>query len=354
MSVLNEMAAIQQMQEQLQQQMLELQRKAAGMQAAPKTGTGQGGAKRTAPIGQEPPSKFSKFPPGAEPQPVGEGGLSRTGEDGWVCEKCNNHNFAGREWCNRRACGAPGPWTCPSCQNKNFASRAVCNARRCQLPRPPRNGGQTQAVQAAPAASSDLASQIASVSHMAELANSQSLARNDANGAQTAMLMSAMAQMLGTLAQAAEPTQVAPVPVVGGPAAAVPGRADNKFRNGSWCCLACGNVNFPERMNCNAKSCGQPRASVDGGPPKADAPARSLMLPGSWVCTACTNVNWSTRDTCNKKTCGRPRSEVDGGAPTPQHYQARPGMWTCRHCNNQNYPERTHCNRRTCGLPRED
>eukprot|EP00929_Paragymnodinium_shiwhaense_P023086 TRINITY_DN14541_c0_g1_i6.p2 TRINITY_DN14541_c0_g1~~TRINITY_DN14541_c0_g1_i6.p2 ORF type:complete len:170 (-),score=16.03 TRINITY_DN14541_c0_g1_i6:330-839(-) len=128
----------------------------------------------------------------------------------------------------------------------------------------------------------------------------------------------------------------------------------SRFQPGSWVCLSCGNVNFPARTSCNAKSCGRSRCDVDGGPPKADADIRSVILPGSWVCTACGNINWSTRTECHKKKCGKPRAEVDGGAPTPAVMQAKAGSWTCRHCINLNFPERRVCNRKTCGKPRDE
>merc|ERR1719356_2281144 len=64
------------------------------------------------------------------------GGASSPGE-GWTCDKCGNHNYENRMYCNKRTCGNPGPWTCPLCNNKNFAKRMTCNMKKCGAPRPP-------------------------------------------------------------------------------------------------------------------------------------------------------------------------------------------------------------------------
>lgn len=59
----------------------------------------------------------------------------------WSCPKCQNHNYASREFCNKCAFprNAPanfrdGDWMCPNCNNHNFASKQNCN--KCQDPRP--------------------------------------------------------------------------------------------------------------------------------------------------------------------------------------------------------------------------
>jgi hypothetical protein len=65
----------------------------------------------------------------------------------WICQVCNNHNFASKTACNRcqtakgLACQAPhgvqqlrvGDWLCESCSNVNFASRQACN--KCNRPK---------------------------------------------------------------------------------------------------------------------------------------------------------------------------------------------------------------------------
>merc|ERR1719272_2429293 len=66
---------------------------------------------------------------------------------------------------------------------------------------------------------------------------------------------------------------------------------------GSWMCMSCNNVNYPDRTTCNGKACGQPREAVDGGY-VASANAKTAP-PGSWVCPGCSNVNWPTRTACN-------------------------------------------------------
>jgi len=68
-------------------------------------------------------------------------GNTRIGD--WLCPRCNNHNYASREACNR--CKRPkylppnfreGDWMCPNtnCKNHNYASKAACN--KCQEPKP--------------------------------------------------------------------------------------------------------------------------------------------------------------------------------------------------------------------------
>ena len=84
--------------------------------------------------------------------------FEKYGKRGWLCECCNNFNFASRMKCNK--CGVKikpiiikniqnniseqkkkkekkklikkrGDWICPNCSNNNFAFRDNCN--RCQL-----------------------------------------------------------------------------------------------------------------------------------------------------------------------------------------------------------------------------
>lgn len=167
---------------------------------------------------------------------------------------------------------------------------------------------------------------------------------------------------------------------------------------GAWQCVACGNVNWPSRTECNGNNCGRPRDEVDGGPPPhvprpptyapmhtpsyavalppAAKPQRSPPPEGSWVCVSCGNTNWPTRTSCNGKGCSRPREEVDGGPPdvivppegpplrsTPPPMSllrerpvssAPPGSWTCVECGNVNWPSRTECNGKNCGQPRAE
>merc|ERR1719230_148156 len=56
---------------------------------------------------------------------------------------------------------------------------------------------------------------------------------------------------------------------------------------GSWKCIECGNVNYPQRTVCNGRSgqCGKPRELVDGGPPGPAAPSVSpyAAAPGIYA-----------------------------------------------------------------------
>ena len=90
-------------------------------------------------------------------------GNSRIKSGDWVCPKCKNHNFANKKDCNRTGCEQPKPkvvgkgrdsrghrpggsggfrdsnmkpgdWNCPKCNNHNFAKREVCN--RCDTRKP--------------------------------------------------------------------------------------------------------------------------------------------------------------------------------------------------------------------------
>ena len=90
----------------------------------------------------------------------------------WRCPKCKNHNYANKKVCNRTGCEEPKPrggggrggdsrghrssnssgfrdsnmkpgdWNCPKCNNHNYARRDVCN--RCDTRKPvPGRGSKT-------------------------------------------------------------------------------------------------------------------------------------------------------------------------------------------------------------------
>ena len=90
----------------------------------------------------------------------------------WRCPKCKNHNYANKKVCNRTGCEEskprggggrdrdsrghrssnsdgfrdsnmkPGDWNCPKCNNHNYARRDVCN--RCDTRKPvPGRGSKT-------------------------------------------------------------------------------------------------------------------------------------------------------------------------------------------------------------------
>eukprot|EP00450_Noctiluca_scintillans_P011657 CAMPEP_0194485068 /NCGR_PEP_ID=MMETSP0253-20130528/6189_1 /TAXON_ID=2966 /ORGANISM="Noctiluca scintillans" /LENGTH=345 /DNA_ID=CAMNT_0039324989 /DNA_START=1 /DNA_END=1034 /DNA_ORIENTATION=+ len=278
--------------------------------------------------------------------------------DAWICP-CGNQNSAGRLFCNLRYCGlakpgltkkdfearsptlvgvpqvatvaqfrAPtvpastvpqGSWVCATCRNVNYPDRDRCNGKRgsCGLPRP-----------------------------------------------------------LAVLQQ--------PVQMFAAPALTL--NSTTSPPPGSWICIACNNLNFPTRTTCNGRNCGRARAEVDGGGPGslanmhtfttsvASAPEANVgtVAPeGSWVCLACNNLNFPNRTTCNGRNCGRARAEVDAGGPEvladlqqfgaaglmvpetkveARNTNAAPeGSWVCLACNNVNFPNRTTCNGRNCG-----
>merc|ERR1712187_770006 len=139
---------------------------------------------------------------------------------------------------------------------------------------------------------------------------------------------------------------------------------------GSWRCSSCSNVNFPQRDICNGKNgaCGMPRSMAEAparaihpmvsfGGPAGGQPQQRGPPEGSWICIECENINFPGRDSCNKKSCGKPRAEVDGGPPPAAEPQlaspkgngkgnkgAPEGSWTCIECGNLNFPQRTTCN----------
>lgn len=311
------------------------------------------------------------------PMPPAGGPPAKRAEEGWVCKECGNHNYEGRAYCNLRKCGAPGPWTCPGCGNRNFANRDVCNMRNCNMPRPAPPPGTgplaTAGVQGMPQ-QMQVGGQQQAVLQALSLLQAAGVAHIP--GVQDGI--SKIVQSTGMAVPAAPiyVMQQQSRPVIGA-IGQPPIPAAKSMEEGSWVCLACGNVNFPGRTSCNARSCGRPRSEVDGGAPtasgRADRSSKSgISMPGSWVCAACDNINWPQRESCGMKKCGRPRSEVDAGPPTPQHLQqkqasvapipaaqaaqggrsAPEGSWTCSVCNNLNYPNREVCNARNCGQPR--
>jgi len=267
-----------------------------------------------------------------------------------MCEKCGNHNFENRIYCNMRKCGAPGPWMCPACGNKNFAGRSVCNMRSCGQPRPPpgATGGGRPVGGAAPGGG---------VNQQAAI---QALAMLQASG---------LSQIPGVQEGI---TKIVASAGVGGGRPQQQQQQPQQCQEGSWVCMGCGNINFPTRTNCNAKMCGRPCSEVDGGPPKPGASTKSIFMPGSWVCGSCQNINWPKRETCGMRNCGKARTEVDAGPPSPQMLQAQQeggavpqsmapanpladpanGAWNCASCGNLNFAGREVCNRRACGLPR--
>lgn len=211
-----------------------------------------------------------------------------SGEE-WVCPQCGNLNYAGRRVCNMRTCQTPRPgtntgnsgvggssdegWTCVNCGNENYAGRLFCNMRKCGHARP----GLTAA----------------------------DVARHTAVGCPSAA-------PAATFAAFAQNIQTVPP--------------------GSWKCIVCNNVNYPQRTTCNGQQgkCGLPRPTMDskamGG--AATASSGAVTSPsvapsngaretpaGSWVCLACKNVNYPARTSCNARGCGLPRDEVDGGPP---------------------------------------
>eukprot|EP00930_Biecheleria_cincta_P018413 TRINITY_DN14352_c0_g1_i1.p1 TRINITY_DN14352_c0_g1~~TRINITY_DN14352_c0_g1_i1.p1 ORF type:complete len:202 (+),score=25.08 TRINITY_DN14352_c0_g1_i1:138-743(+) len=174
---------------------------------------------------------------------------------------CNNANFADREFCNMRNCGAPRPeaglnvpqvsqpraasdmWTCLACGNMNFADRDVCNMRKCGTPRgehAPPEGLRPIADDAG----SGAGHRVAQPAHQGKGKGHK-----------------------GKLHP-------------GGP------------RGEEWTCSACSNLNFADRPFCNMRRCGAPR------------------ILEAWICEKCGNSNFPDRDVCNMRKCQAMRTDV--------------------------------------------
>jgi len=151
-------------------------------------------------------------------------------------------------------------------------------------------------------------------------------------------------------------------------------KSKQEHPEGSWACASCGNVNWPKRTTCNQKTCNMPREAADaslqlqgvgGG---GGGGAGGAHPEGSWACMACKNINWPKRTECNK--CSMPRAGGGAGSALAQLRQlggfglpglggfAAPrgphpdGSWLCPGCNNINWPRRTTCNKKECGQPK--
>jgi len=74
-------------------------------------------------------------------------------------------------------------------------------------------------------------------------------------------------------------------------------------RQGDWDCPKCGNINFSHRNRCNGKSSGvacnlrKPEFEKFGVPFLRN---KEMRQPGDWCCLRCGNINFPSRENCNK------------------------------------------------------
>lgn len=309
--------------------------------------------------------------------------------DGWTCPKCNNHNYAHRQHCNMRTCGAPKPgtegggggggangytvaeqavdrsapvgsWLCPFCRNVNYPTRTSCNRRSCGKPR----GGmanpmfqnsnpglmQMQGMQAFGGPGGHMGMPDPRV-----LAESMYQPQVNANGAQGGAGAGGAAYGMGTPLTAGDASAWGAGQGGMGALGVLPGAmggmggAPNIWGGMGGMGMMCP----PAQQQGNATSWqpgGQQAQQLAGYP------------AGSWLCF-CGNVNYPTRTNCNRKTCLAPKGTTRegagvGGAPAPgaaaQRREDPEGSWTCPKCQNVNWPQRTSCNKRSCGAARPE
>jgi len=196
----------------------------------------------------------------------------------WICEVCENLNFARRKECHRDSCRAPRPlsmnreihnrgggetpwnaqalpssnlskpgdWNCEECGYLNFARRAECNSKSCKAPRPVRGRG--------------ISSRVGQTS------------RGSGGWGKSRV-----------------------------------------ERGGDWNCGKCEFMNFARRTEC--KDCGEPRDESTAGQPGAQrynpyGQSNNRERPGDWVCKECNMMNFSRRDVCHRTSCKAPRPEI--------------------------------------------
>lgn len=309
---------------------------------------------------------------GMDKMPRMDGGMN------WVCQ-CGNENFPNRNFCNRTSCGMARPgltekdlqaqsspgglnnWFC-ECGNENFPNRLFCNRRTCGLAKP----GLTQAE--LKSSGGEYLSKGSSMPQFGGKGGGNQAPREYEQGSWTCSFCGNVNFPLRTTCNGkkngvcGQPREIADAgPPVGPPAAS---RGPNK---GGGKGGGCG-MNDMMSMMMNMLNDGGSGKGGFGWKSGGSQPAKPMQQPqqwkeGSWVCTACTNINFPNRDTCNKRVCGRLRVEVDGGPPpgspgaqiaSVQNLPAPEGSWHCGHCNNLNWPQRTTCNKKVCGLPRDE
>lgn len=206
-------------------------------------------------------------------------------------------------------------WVCVECGNRNYASRTKCNMRRCQAPRPDQRGMPPQNYYppyGAPGPNHGYGGPPPAQYHMDQHYQMEPY--------QMAPMQQFGTKRPREWEQW-DPYPRGPMggppmgmggPPMGGYPPARDARAEPTPREGDWLCPKCKNLNFAGREACNMRSCGEPKplnpdAPVIGASPAKGPPPGATGRPGDWVCGQCGNVNFPNRMVCNMRSCGAPR-----------------------------------------------
>lgn len=229
-------------------------------------------------------------------------------EGDWMCQSCNNHNYATRQHCNKCQCrrvdapedSRPGDWRCRGCGGNNYKSKTHCF--KC---REPKSGNTMMMANFRPG------------DWMCPGCGNHNYAQRDSCNKCHIPRMQAMQAQAIAVQQPQGPL--------------LPPHA----RPGDWMCNSCGNHNFASREQCN--KCKGPKTVSPGGV--------GVAAPGGYGAQS----GWS------QATMWGPYGGTAMAQPVMMGMSPgnsggvrsgdRPGDWKCASCNYHNYANRTSCKR---------